>query len=65
LLGLGMLAAEFLWACWVRKGAELIDSAFGTGDFSSSMCRGKENAHGGGSHGVDSPEDFISERDAS
>jgi hypothetical protein len=34
LLGLGVLAAEFLWACWLRKGAELVDSAFGRGDIS-------------------------------
>src|ERR1700730_17305012 len=32
LLGLGVLAAEFLWARWLRKGAELVDSAFGRGD---------------------------------
>jgi hypothetical protein len=34
LLGLGVLAAEFLWARWLRKGAELVDSAFGRGDIS-------------------------------
>src|ERR1700687_5003741 len=33
-LGLGRLAAEFLWARWLRKGAELVDSAFGRGDIS-------------------------------
>jgi hypothetical protein len=47
LLGLGMLAAEFLWACWVRKGAELIDSAFGTGDFSKlDVSRERERTWG-------------------
>src|ERR1700720_3890117 len=34
LLGLGVLAAEFLWARWLRKGAELVDSIFGRADFS-------------------------------
>jgi Putative transmembrane protein (PGPGW) len=34
LLGLGVLAAEFLWARWLRKGAELIDSLFGRDDIS-------------------------------
>ena len=43
LLGLGVLAAEFLWAHWLRKGAELIDSAFGRGDISKlAVSREKE-----------------------
>jgi hypothetical protein len=46
LLGLGVLAAEFLCALWLRKGAELIDSAFGRGDLQA-RCVAEKRTHMG------------------
>jgi Putative transmembrane protein (PGPGW) len=66
LLGLAVLAAELLWARWLRKGAELIDSAFGRGDISKlAVSRERERAWERLLRGRSAPGTYISERDSS